>query len=78
VYTLALDAAANLFPGPPTIEVDALPRDRLVFPENVQFYSQHLDKLGLAGIFQAGNQEALIGGGKQTGVRVRSPKAKGK
>jgi hypothetical protein len=72
VYTRAFDAAANLFQGAPTIEVDALPRDQLVFPENVQFYFQHLDKLGLAGIFQVGNQEPLFGGGKQTGVRVRS------
>jgi hypothetical protein len=70
--TLAFDPSANLFHGPPTIEVDALPRDQLVFPENVQFYFQHLDKLGLAGIFQVGNQDALYGGGKQTGVRVRS------
>jgi hypothetical protein len=34
-------------------------------------YLQHLDKLGLAGLFQVGNQEVLFGGGKQAGVRVR-------
>jgi hypothetical protein len=72
VHTRTFDQATNLFYGPLTIEVDALPRDQLVFPDNVPFYMQHLDKLGLAGLFQVGNQEALFGGGKQTGVRVRS------
>ena len=38
---------------------------------NVPLYLQHLDKLGLAGLFQVGNQEVLFGGGKQAGVRVR-------
>jgi Abortive infection alpha len=72
VYTRTFDQATNLFYGPLIIEVDALPRDQLVFSDNVPFYMQHLDKLGLAGIFQVGNQEALFGAGKQTGVRVRS------
>jgi hypothetical protein len=72
VHTRTFDPATNLFYGPLTIEVDALPRDHLVFADNVPFYMQHLDKLGLAGIFQAGNQGPLFGGGKQTGVRVRS------
>jgi hypothetical protein len=72
VHTRTFNPATNLFYGPPVIEVDSLPRDQLVFPDNVPFYLQHLDKLGLAGIFQVGNQEALFDGGKQTGVRVRS------
>jgi hypothetical protein len=72
VHTGALKQATNLFYGPMTIEVDALPRDQLVFPDSVPFYMQHLDKLGLAEIYQVGNQEALFRGGQQTGVRVRS------
>jgi hypothetical protein len=37
-------------------------------------YLQHLNNLGLAGIFQDGNQQALFEGGaaQQTGVRVLS------
>jgi hypothetical protein len=72
VYTRTYNSTTNLFYGPPAFEVDALPRDQLVFPDNVPLYMQHLDKLGLAGIFQVGNQETLVDGGKQTGVRVRS------
>jgi hypothetical protein len=30
------------------VEIDELPRDGLTFPENVIFYIEHLDKLGLA------------------------------
>jgi Abortive infection alpha len=61
--------------GPVKIEADALPRDGLAFPENVPFYFEHLNQLGLAGIFQQGNQEPLYDGPpitKQIGVRVRS------
>ncbi len=71
VHTRTYNQATNLF-GAMTIEVDALPRDQLVFPDNVPLYMQHLDRLGLAGIFQVGNQEALFDGGKRTAVRVRS------
>jgi Abortive infection alpha len=71
VHTREFNPATNLFHGL-TIEIDNLPRDPLVFPDNVPFYMHHFDKLGLAGIFQVGNQEALFGDGRQTGVRVRS------
>jgi Abortive infection alpha len=75
VYTRDYDAANALFVGPVKIEADALPRDGLAFPENVPFYFEHLNQLGLAGIFQQGNQEPLYDGPpitKQIGVRVRS------
>ena len=75
VYTRDYNPSTALFYGAPKIEIDALPRDELVFPNNVPFYLQHLNNLGLAGIFQDGNQQALFeedGGGQQTGVRVRS------
>jgi hypothetical protein len=73
VYTQDYDQQANLFRGH-HVEVDSLPREGLVFPENVAFYMQHLDKLGLAGIYQDGNQEPLFlpGTRNQIGVRVRS------
>jgi len=50
------------FYGHRKVEVDQLPRDDLSFPENVPFYFEHLNQLGLAGIFQVGNQEPLFGG----------------
>jgi hypothetical protein len=53
------------------IERDDLPRVGLLFPENVPFYMEHLDHLGLAKIVQQGHQEGLHNGGRQTGVRVR-------
>ncbi|MBI5260249.1 MAG: DUF4393 domain-containing protein [Bradyrhizobium sp.] len=72
VYTRAFDHTKNLFVGPIKIELDELPKQDLSYPENVPIYMQHLDKLGLAGVFQEGNQEPLVEGGRQTGVRVRS------
>ena len=73
VHTQDFDQQTNLFRGH-HIEVDGLPREGLFFPENVNFYMQHLDKLGLAGVYQDGNQEPLFlpGTRNQIGVRVRS------
>ena len=73
VHTQDFDQQRNLFSGH-HVEVDDLPREGLIFPENVSFYMQHLDKLGLAGVYQAGNQEPLFlpGTRNQIGVRVRS------
>lgn len=72
VYTRTFDAQTNLFSGVPAIEVDAFPRDELSFPDNIIFYFDHLNQLGLAGIYQIGNQEALFDGAIQTGTRSRS------
>jgi hypothetical protein len=72
VYTRDYNASTALFYGAPKMEIDALPRDQLVFPDNVPLYADHLNNLGFAGIFQDGNQQALFEGGQQTGVRVRS------
>jgi hypothetical protein len=78
VYTLDFDSQRKEFYGHRKVEVDALPRNDLSFPENVPFYLEHLDQLGLAGIFQVGNQEPLFGGepqfqgGTQLQVGIRS------
>lgn len=69
VYTMDWDRNTNLFHGH-KVEVDALPRDELVFPGNVPFYFQHLDKLGVAGIYQVGNQEPLRDQTGQIGTRA--------
>ncbi|SHM37655.1 Abi-alpha family protein [Bradyrhizobium lablabi] len=72
VHSQPYNRATNLF-GAAVIEKDALPTAGLVFPNKVPFYVQHLNQLGLAGIFQVGNQEALFdAAGQQNGVRVRS------
>lgn len=72
VHTQPYNRSTNLF-GPAVIEVDALPTSALVLPNKVPFYVQHLHQLGLAGIFQVGNQEALFDAARQqNGVRVRS------
>jgi hypothetical protein len=74
VYTQTYNAKTTLFSVDRVIEVDELPRTGLAFPDNIGFYFDHLHRPGLAGIFQAGNQEALFGEipGLQTGIRVMS------
>ncbi|HXC29508.1 MAG TPA: DUF4393 domain-containing protein [Stellaceae bacterium] len=75
VHTQSFNPDTHLFYGPSTIEIDELPRDKIRFSDNVPFYFQNLDKLGLAGIFQQGNQEPKFDQGpprRQVGTRVRS------
>ena len=63
---------ANLF-GPAQIEVDALPTKDLTVPPKVPFYMQHRNQLGLAGIFQHGNQEPIFDAMRQqNGERIFS------
>ena len=72
VYTREYDPKTNLFVGPNIVEVDELPRDGLSFPANVGFYFDHLSQLGLAGVYQQGNQEPLFNPdrSKQIGIRA--------
>ncbi len=73
VFTRNYDRDRNLFIGPQKIELDEFPRDEITFPENIGFYIDHLHELGLGGIYQVGNQEALRDSdGSQTAVRVNS------
>jgi hypothetical protein len=72
VYTLDFNDQRKEFYGHRKVEVDELPQNDLSFPENVAFYFEHLDRLGLAGIFQVGNQEALFGGQPKVQVGIRS------
>lgn len=71
VYTLQLDRATMTWPSSSHVtEVDELPRDTLDFPENVDFYMDHLDNLGLAGRYNQGNPLPLLDNlGQQTGNR---------
>jgi len=72
VYTLDFNSQRGEFYGHRKVEVDRLPRDDLSFPENVPFYFEHLNQLGLAGIFQIGNQEPLFDGEPKVQVGIRS------
>lgn len=74
VYTQDFDKVQRLFTSAKRIELDEFPRTGLAYPENVQFYMDHLHQLGLAGTFQQGNQEPIFGNEprEQVGVRVRS------
>jgi hypothetical protein len=73
VATQDLDRTQQRFLNYRTL-TDELPKDGLRFAQNVPFYMEHLDKLGLAGIYQDGNQEPLPFSGAtfQTGNRIRS------
>jgi hypothetical protein len=72
VHTRDWDRTTNLFRGN-RVEVDEFPRGGLTFPDNVGFYFDHMYQLGLAGIYQEGNQEPLLDESRQQiGVRVRS------
>jgi hypothetical protein len=63
------------------MELDEVPRENLAFPENVEFYGQHLYALGITAFFDSAKQEPLWDDGTkgndgidynrtQTGVRV--------
>jgi hypothetical protein len=59
---------------PDKVEVDELPREVFTFPQNVQFYMEHLNQLGLAGIFEVPPQEPLFNpasGRLQSGSRAK-------
>lgn len=72
VFTRDYDRATALFHGR-KVEVDEFPRDGLTFPDNLNFYFARMSQLGLAGIYQEGNQEPLFDESRQQiGVRVRS------
>lgn len=71
-YTRDYDAASKLFTGY-HVEVDEIPVSGLTFPENADFYGQHLYALGLSAFYDSADQEGLYANGRdqpQTGVRV--------
>lgn len=58
------------------MEVDEIPREGLAFPDNIEFYGQHLYALGIAAFFEGANQQPLFDknengdNGTQIGIRV--------
>lgn len=73
VYTSTLDQESNRFVRDST-EVDEFPSHILQYPQNLPFYMNHLSSLGLAGIYDYKNQEAIYaerdGNRVQTGTKV--------
>lgn len=51
------------------IEHDGFPRSELLYPDNLDFYVDHLWSLGLAGLYEVSNQEPVYAGVTQVGVR---------
>ncbi len=70
IFTEDLNRETNLFVNR-QVEQDTLPRNDLDFPNNISFYMNHLDVLGLAKLLQLGHQEPIEFNGVQTGTRVR-------
>ncbi|MBB3288447.1 MULTISPECIES: DUF4393 domain-containing protein [Rhizobium] len=73
-FTQDYDRKSNRF-GPVAMEIDEIPRDGLVFPENIEFYGQHLYALGVTAFYDATNQEPIFdkdehGNSIQTGIRM--------
>ncbi|CAH0339411.1 Abi-alpha family protein [Rhizobium sp. CECT 9324] len=79
-FTQAFDGKTATFSNA-EMELDEVPRHILVFPENVEFYGQHLHALGITAFFDSAKQEPLWDDGTtgndvidygraQTGVRV--------
>lgn len=74
-FTQDYDPALNRFDNT-KMEVDDIPREGLVFAENIEFYGQHLYALGITAFYDSANQQPLFdkdGNGDnktQTGVRV--------
>ncbi|WP_211831088.1 DUF4393 domain-containing protein [Kistimonas asteriae] len=58
--------------GPRRTELNDFPVQQLAYPENYLLYMDHLHSLNLAGIWQAGNQDPIMSGGQQSGVRITS------
>jgi len=57
-----------------TVIENTFPTEKLTFPQNFPMYMDHLHSLDLAGIWQQGNQEAIMEGEPkvQTGVNITS------
>lgn len=69
----AYNKESNTFGSRTTIQ-NEFPVHELVFPENFGLYMDHLHSLSLAGIWQDGNQEAVMEGlpPHQTGVNIKN------
>jgi len=79
-FTQDFDSSARTFSNT-TMEIDEVPRDNLMFPENVEFYGQHLYALGITAFYDSARQKPLWNDGQdddatidynrvQVGVRI--------
>jgi hypothetical protein len=67
------NSESNTFSSRTVLE-NEFPIGELAFPQNFGMYMDHLHSLDLAGIWQQGNQEAIMEGNSkvQTGVNITS------
>lgn len=70
-FTQPYDRTSNRF-GREKKEIDEIPREGLTFPENIEFYGQHLYALGITAFYDSENQQPLFdeNSTSQVGVRV--------
>lgn len=73
-FTQDYDRTSHRFSNSKT-EIDEIPGEGLIFPENIEFYGQHLYALGITAFYDSAHQEAIFSTGKdgnkiQTGTRI--------
>jgi len=70
-YVYTLEQVNNRWQNP-KIEVDELPKEGLRFPENLEFYIEHLFQMGLAARYENAAQQPIYAEDKktQTGIRI--------
>ncbi|MDL2399446.1 DUF4393 domain-containing protein [Rhizobium mayense] len=69
-FTQDYERSSNTFSNI-KMELDEIPRANLMFPENVEFYGQHLYALGITAFFDSAQQEPLYDENQiQNGIRL--------
>lgn len=68
-FTQDLDNNARTFSNT-VMEIDEVPRDNLMFPENVEFYGQHLYALGITAFYDSARQQPLWNEGQDDDATV--------
>lgn len=69
-FTLDVNKQAPPYWTNEIIEIDELSRDILQFPQNFEFYFQHLHAMGLASIYKVNEETTHTPNKTQKGVRV--------
>lgn len=73
-FTQDYDRTSNRF-GNSKVEIDEIPREGLSFPDNIEFYGQHLYALGITAFYDSASQQPIFSTGKdgnriQVGTRI--------
>lgn len=63
-FTQDLDCKTAIF-GNTSMEIDEVPTENLMFPENIEFYGQHLYALGITAFYDSERQKPIWDDGKE-------------